>query len=161
MGRTLAPITLAVVMASLAATGCIPTESDFILIPSVTGASGEVTTADPASITVRMTVLWENGDEAPETTVTVDSRVSMEDDDTQDFLGRISVDRTTAFDNLLGPGERVEVGYEGVQSPPIEADPAELCDGRRVHLQVIYDTHGAYGDGPQTALSNGFAFACD
>lgn len=160
MHRTLSPL-LALLAASLAATGCIPEEKDFILVPYVTDASGEVATADPGSLSVRMTVLWENGEEAPETTVTVDSRVSMEDDATQDFLGRIMVERTTAFDNVLGPGERAEVVYEGTQSPPLEADLQELCDGRRVHLQVLYDTHGAYGDGPQTALSNGFAFECD
>ena len=154
-----APITLAVVMAS--STGCIPKERDFILIPSVTDASGEVTTADPQSVTARMMVLWENGDEAPETQVTVDSRVSVEDDTTQDFLGRLQLERTTDFDGTLSKGESARVQYEGTQSPLLELDAGVICDGRRVHLQVLYSTHGSYVDSPQTGLSNGFSFQCD
>ncbi len=140
---------------------CIPKERDFILIPSVTDASGEVLLADPGTISARLTVTWENGEEAPETQVTVDERVTVEDDETQDVLGRTRLSRTTAFDGSLGSGEIAEVDYEGTESPPIELDPAELCDGRTVHLQVLYSTHGSLLDSPQTALSNAFAFACE
>lgn len=94
--------------------------------------------------------------------MTVDSRVSVEDDETQDFLGRLQLDRTSDFDNSLGPGERAEVTYEGTQSPPVAPlEPAVLCDGRSVHLQVLYSTHGSLVDSPQTSLSNGFLFDCD
>ena len=153
-------VALASIMASLG--GCIPEEKDFILIPAISDASGEAVTAAPGSVTVRMTVVWQNGEEAPETQVTVDSRLSVEDDDTQDFLGRIQVERTSDFDGSLGSGETAEVTYEDTQSPPIAPlDPAQLCDGRSVHLQVQYSTHGSLMDSPQTALSNAFTFACD
>ena len=148
-------------MALLGAGACIPKERDFILIPSVTGASGEVVQAEPAAITARMTVTWENGEEAPETQVTVDERVSVEDDETQQVLGRIRLARTGTFDGLLGKGETAEVDYLGTDSPPTELDPATLCDGRTVHLQVLYSPHGSYVDSPQTALSNAFVFDCE
>jgi len=145
----------------VSSTGCIPKERDFILIPSVTDASGEATTTDPQSVTLRMAVLWENGDEAPETSVTVDSRVSVEDDVTQDFLGRVQLQRTTDFDGTLAQGESISVRYEGTQSPLVELESAIICDGRPVHLQVLYSTQGGLADARQTALSNAFSFVCD
>lgn len=150
-----------VVLVAILAGGCIPKERDFILIPSVTNASGEVDQADPATITARVTVKWENGDEAPETHVTVDERFTVEDETTQDVLGRTRLARTTDFDGVLGKGETVSVVYEGIESPPVELDPADLCDGRQVHLQVLYSTHGSLVDSPATGLSNPFTFECN
>ncbi|MBI2893947.1 MAG: hypothetical protein HYY06_10375 [Deltaproteobacteria bacterium] len=145
--------------------GCIPETKDFELIPAVTGAQGEVATEEPGAITVRMSVEWVNGESAPETTVTVSPNVAVEDEATADVLGRVRVDRITEFDNVLGPGESESVDYEGTQSPPIPEeggpDPAVLCDGRQVHLQVQYSTHGSLVDAPQLALSNTFRFDCE
>lgn len=152
-------VTLATVATCLG--GCIPEEKDFILIPLVTDASGEATTAAPGSVTARVTITWENGEEAPETLVVVDTRVAVEDDTTQDVLGRVGVERTNDFDGTLEGGETAEVHYEGTQSPPPEVDPAEVCDGRSVHLQVQYSTHGSLLDSPQTGVSNAFVFDCD
>lgn len=144
--------------------GCIPETKDYELIPAITGAQGEVVTADPGAITVRVTMEWVNGESAPETTVTVSPNVAVEDTTTADVMGRVRVDRVTDFDNVLGPGESASVDYEGTQSPPIPEeggpDPALLCDGREVHLQVQYSTHGSLADAPQVALSNSFVFEC-
>jgi hypothetical protein len=144
--------------------GCVPETKDFELIPDVVEASGEVTRAAPGAITVRMTVDWVNGESAPDTTVALDPRVVIEDESSQDVLGRVELERLTDFDNQLGPGESVSVNYEGTQSPPIPEqggpDPDALCDGRQVHLQVQYSTHGSLADGMTATLSNPFAFDC-
>jgi hypothetical protein len=150
-----------VIMLGCVAGGCIPKERDFLLIPSIVDASGEVDTTDPGSITARVTISWDNGDEAPETQVMVDSRFTVEDEATQDVLGRIQLDRVTEFDGTLSQSESADVVYEGTQAPPIAPlDPADLCDGREVHLQVLYSTQGSLTDFPLTGVSNTFVFDC-